>query len=163
MKYCFKSGLIWQGLLHDNSKYGFEEFWCGAKYYLGTKSPHHQERTDKGYSEAWMHHKGRNKHHVEYWIDFSSKTMRYEPMDMPNRYLGESICDRIAASENYNRGNFKREMVREYYEKEKGGLPISENTRIRMEFLINYYVENGNLVFKYIKKHMRNKQTTIPM
>ena len=47
MHYCFKCGLIKQGLAHDLSKYGFTEFWNGAKYYLGNKSPHYKERETK--------------------------------------------------------------------------------------------------------------------
>ena len=67
---CFKIGLYKQGLLHDMSKYTPTEFLVGCKYYQGTMSPNNAEREDKGYSAAWLHHKGRNKHHMEYWIDY---------------------------------------------------------------------------------------------
>ncbi len=161
MRNCFRCGLYKQALLHDLSKYGFLEFWTGAKYYLGTKSPHHAERLDKGYSDAWMHHKGRNKHHVEYWIDVNLNTMQYEPVKMPDRYLAESICDRIAASKNYNRGNFKREMVLDYFNKESSHLPIHPETRKKMEEILSFYVLNGDKkTFKYIKKNLRNKKAT---
>ena len=66
---CFRVGLYWQGLTHDLSKYSLTEFLPGAKYYQGNRSPNAAEREDKGYSEAWMHHKGRNRHHYEYWTD----------------------------------------------------------------------------------------------
>ena len=69
MHYCFKAGLYKQGLLHDLSKYSPAEFLVGVKYYAGTKSPNTVERELKVYSGAWLHHKGRNKHHFEYWID----------------------------------------------------------------------------------------------
>ena len=61
---CFRVGLYWQGLTHDLSKYSVTEFWRGARYYQGTRSPNAEEREEKGYSEAWMHHKGRNRHHA---------------------------------------------------------------------------------------------------
>ena len=70
MEGCFKVGLIKQGLLHDLSKYTPTEFIVGCKYYQGVMSPNNAERMDKGYSSAWLHHKGRNKHHLEYWIDY---------------------------------------------------------------------------------------------
>ena len=70
MKGCFAVGLYKQGLLHDLSKYTPTEFLVGCKYYQGTMSPNNAERKDKGYSSAWLHHKGRNKHHMEYWIDY---------------------------------------------------------------------------------------------
>ena len=71
MRYCFKVGLYKQGILHDLSKYSPTEFSVGVKYYLGDESPNNAERMDRGYSSAWLHHKGRNKHHYEYWIDCS--------------------------------------------------------------------------------------------
>ena len=71
MHNCFKCGLYWQGLVHDLSKYSWTEFSVGAKYYQGTRSPNDAERESKGYSSAWLHHKGRNKHHLEYWVDYS--------------------------------------------------------------------------------------------
>ncbi len=73
MKHCFKVGLYKQGLLHDLSKYSPTEFLVGCKYYQGTRSPNNAEREATGYSQAWLHHKGRNKHHYEYWIDYSVK------------------------------------------------------------------------------------------
>jgi len=164
MKYCFKCGLYKQGLLHDLSKYGFVEFWLGAKYYLGTKSPHYKERQVKGYSDAWMHHKGRNKHHMEYWIDVSPLTHEYEPKDVPNRYVAESVCDRLAATEIYNGKNAKRDGALEYFYHEGSHLPLSDKTRRRIEYLLKYYVIKGpKALFKFIKKNMRNNKTDIPM
>ena len=80
---------------------------------------------------------------------------------MPDRYLAESLCDRIAASENYNRKNFKREMVLDYFLKSSTHEPLHPDTKAKLEWLIRYYVENGKkAVFKYIKKNMRNKKAT---
>ena len=92
MKLCFRFGLYKQGLLHDLSKYTWSEFATGAKYYLGYKSPNSNERDTIGYSSAWLHHKGRNKHHWEYWIDFTSKgiiaiemPIKQAPLDYYNK------------------------------------------------------------------------------
>ena len=71
MKGCFKVGLYRQGLMHDLSKYTPSEFLVGCKYYQGNRSPNNAEREATGVSSAWLHHKGRNKHHYEYWIDYS--------------------------------------------------------------------------------------------
>ena len=73
-KGCFKVGLYKQGIMHDWSKYTPTEFLVGCRYYQGTASPNNAERADKGYSSAWLHHKGRNKHHLEYWIDYAADT-----------------------------------------------------------------------------------------
>lgn len=101
MRHCFRVGLYWQGLTHDLSKYSPAEFWPGARYYQGTCSPTQQERRVLGHSLAWMHHKGRNKHHFEYWNDVNPQTHRYEPLEMPTRYFVEMCMDRIAASKVY--------------------------------------------------------------
>ena len=98
---CFRVGLYRQGLTHDLSKFSPVEFWNGARYYQGTRSPNTAEREDKGYSLAWMHHKGRNKHHYEYWTDLSLETRRYESVEMPRRYLVEMVMDRRAACMTY--------------------------------------------------------------
>ena len=93
MKGCFAVGLYKQGLLHDLSKYTPTEFLVGCKYYQGTMSPNNAERKDKGYSSAWLHHKGRNKHHMEYWIDYGVPDEGGDKglcgMKMPLRYVVE--------------------------------------------------------------------------
>ncbi len=164
MKYCFKCGLYFQGFFHDLSKLSITEFFNGAKFYTGTKSPHFKEREAKGYSEAWMHHKGRNKHHVDYWMDDNVVNHRVEPVDMPNRYLAESICDRLAATEIYNGKNSKKDGALNYFYKEASHLPMTKSTHDRLEYLLKYYVYKGpKALFKFMKKNMRNKKTEIPM
>ena len=116
---CFKVGLYWQGLTHDLSKYSATEFWTGARYYQGTRSPNAAEREEKGYSEAWMHHKGRNKHHYEYWTDMSPVTRNYESMPMPRKYLVEMIMDRRAACMTYQGKNYKDSSAYEYFDKSR--------------------------------------------
>ena len=101
MRGCFRMGLIWQGLTHDLSKYSPTEFFAGVRYFQGSRSPNTAEREANGYSLAWMHHKGRNRHHFEYWTDLSPVTRTYEPVDMPVRYLCEMVADRIAACKTY--------------------------------------------------------------
>ena len=102
MRYCFKIGLYWQGLTHDLSKYSPTEFLVGMKYYQGDRSPNNAEREDTGMSKSWMHHKGRNKHHFEYWIDYGINCGTIiKGVPMPRRYVAEMIMDRISASRVY--------------------------------------------------------------
>ena len=95
---CARAGILWQGLRHDLSKYSPTEFIPGAKFYQGTRSPNERERELYGASRAWMHHKGRNRHHYEYWNDYNPKTKSIENVEMPTRFLIEMFCDRVAAS-----------------------------------------------------------------
>ena len=156
-RFCFKCGLIKQGLTHDLSKYSRVEFLNGAKYYTGNHSPIRDERIDKGYSEAWLHHKGRNKHHHEYWMDFNLEDRSYGPIEMPERYIAESFCDRLAATMTYHGKEFKPIMVKEYAVN-KDRCPFHQTSKAKLMFLIDLYLEKGEKeVFSYIKKNMRGK------
>ena len=106
MAHCFRAGIGFQGLFHDLSKYGPTEFFTGAKYYQGNRSPNERERELFGYSAAWLHHKGRNRHHFEYWNDLNPQTKLYEPVPMPLRFVKEMFCDRVAASKIYQGKNY---------------------------------------------------------
>lgn len=89
--HCAKAGILWQGLRHDLSKYGLTEFRQGVRFFDGTHSPTEDERKTYGYSLAWMHHKGHNRHHWEYWTDYSIEKQCYVAMPMPRRFLAEMI------------------------------------------------------------------------
>lgn len=105
MQGCFKVGLYRQGLMHDLSKYTPEEFRTGVLYFQGNRSPNAAEKEECGYSRAWLHHKGRNKHHYEYWIDLAvDKSQGLQGMKMPVRYVVEMFMDRVAASKIYAKG-----------------------------------------------------------
>ena len=119
IKHCKKAGILWQGLFHDLSKYSPREFIVGAKYYQGTRSPNAAEREDKGYSEAWMHHKGRNRHHYEYWTDMNRETRRYEPIPMPRKYLVEMVMDRRAACMTYQGKDYRQDSALKYFERSR--------------------------------------------
>ena len=103
-RHCFKVGLYRQGLTHDLSKFAPVEFIPGVKYFRGYRSPNEIERIEKGYSAAWLHHKGRNKHHFEYWIDFApDKSRGLIGNRMPLRFLVEMVMDATAASPTWPR------------------------------------------------------------
>lgn len=160
MKECFKIGLYKQGLLHDLSKYGPTEFFEGCKYYQGTASPHLKERADKGYSAAWLHHKGRNKHHFEYWIDYSPNNKGgMTGCKMPPNYVAEMMMDRVAASKVYNQGSYNQHMPLEYYERGKQSYMIHPETRALLEYLLHMLDEQGETeTFSYIRKNLVGKK-----
>ena len=119
--HCAKAGILWQGLRHDLSKYTPTEFFRGDKYYNdGKKSPNEKERQIYGYSLAWLHHKGRNKHHFEYWNDYNPEVRRRCGVKMPIKYVKEMFCDRVAASKIYQKENYTDSHPLEYF---MGGKP----------------------------------------
>lgn len=112
---CFAVGLYWRGLTHDLSKYSWTEFRSGIKYYQGTRSPNSRERELVGYSTAWMHHKGRNQHHFEYWTDLDLKTRCYAPVPMPRVFFTEMVMDRIGACKVYHGKEYRQGDPLEYF------------------------------------------------
>ncbi len=157
MKYCFKVGLYKQGLLHDLSKYSPEEFWTGVYYYQGNRSPNAAEREVHGFSKAWLHHKGRNKHHFEYWIDFSiKKDDGLVGHKMPLNYVIEMVMDRIAASRIYKGKDYTDRSALEYYQREKNFIVINPETRKLLERLLSMLAEKGERkTFAYMRKLLK--------
>ena len=160
MKGCFKVGLYKQGLLHDLSKYSPSEFLVGAKYYQGNRSPNNAEREAIGYSSAWLHHKGRNRHHYEYWIDYSTKEIAggMAPAPMPVKYVAEMLMDRIAACKVYNGAQYIDAAPLAYYSKGRENAFIHPQTKELLERLLNMLAEKGeNETFSYIRRELLHK------
>lgn len=151
---CFKAGIPWQGLRHDLSKYSPTEFLEGARYWQGTRSPNDREREVKGYSDSWMHHKGRNRHHFEYWTDYSAKDKKIRPVEMPTRYVVEMFCDRVAASKIYQGKAYTDQSPLTYFINGKGrreGM-IHPATSDKIEDYLTYLAENGEeKTFAYLR------------
>ena len=151
---CFCAGIFWQGLFHDLSKYTPTEFFTGALYFQGTRSPNVVEREKFGYSKAWLHHKGRNRHHFEYWTDYNPKTKSVEPVDMPDKYIIEMFCDRVAASKVYAGKQYNDDYPLNYFLKGKVTRMMSENTSNKIEFLLRHLSQHGEKeTFAYIRSH----------
>jgi hypothetical protein len=156
---CFQIGLYRQGLLHDLSKYSPTEFWVGARYYRGYMSPNNAERAATGVSTAWLHHKGRNKHHLEYWIDYAKSEGTDEEahkgmcgMKMPIRYVAEMFIDRVSASKNYNKEKYTDACPLEYYQKGKGAYMIHPDTEALLEYLLTMLAVRGEKeTFSFVK------------
>lgn len=152
IKHCAKAGIFWQGLGHDLSKFSPTEFLAGIKYFQGTRSPNECEREHLGYSTAWLHHKGRNRHHFEFWIDVNPQTKRYEPVKMPTKYLIEMFCDRVAASKTYQGEKYTDAYPLEYFLRGNAKLYLHPETAERLEELLVMLKEKGEYeTFRYIR------------
>ena len=152
IKHCFKAGIGFQGLFHDLSKYTFEEFRIGAIYYMGYKSPNDVERMEKGFSSAWMHHQGRNKHHFEYWHDYDVNTRLMAPVKMPLKYVKEMFCDRVAASKIYKGEEYSKSHPIEYFRGGKAKEMAHPETMELLESLLVMLSEKGEEeTFRYIR------------
>ena len=159
MRHCFKAGIPWRGLLHDLSKYSPAEFIPGVRFYTGDRSPTAGERKQYGFSKAWMHHKGRNKHHYEYWNDFSLETHTNEPVKMPLVFVIEMFCDRIAACKVYQKERYTDSSALEYYKRRLGEENMHPETSALLGKLVTMLSEKGeNETFSYIRNNLRKQK-----
>ena len=108
-----------------------------------------------GYSTAWMHHKGRNRHHYEYWTDLDLKTKRYAPVPMPRRYFVEMVMDRIAACKTYHGKNYRDGDALEYLQRSteaREGSMMHPQTRRELEYVLTMLRDRGEAeTFAFLK------------
>ena len=132
---CCACGIPMQGLVHDMSKFGFTEFVASARHFQGDKSPIEAEKAKKGYSKAWLHHKGHNKHHWEYWTDFD-KDGNVTTVEIPIKYVIEMVCDWIGAGKVYSKQKWTQKEPLEYFNKVRKGRHFDINTEADILFLL---------------------------
>ncbi len=160
-QYCMKLGLVWQGLTHDLSKYSPVEFWRGAVFYQGYRSPNDEERRETGVSLAWLHHKGRNRHHFEYWIDYrvgEDGKVFMGGCKMPKRYVAEMFCDRIAACRVYQGDKYTDASPYDYYQKSKGHIWIHPETSDLLDRWLLLLKEQGEAIaFAHIRLELKDE------
>lgn len=153
IRHCRKAGILRRGILHDLSKFSWTEFSAGVRYYQGSRSPNEGEREANGYSAAWMHHKGRNRHHFEYWTDYNPETKQVTPVKMPIIFVKEMFCDRVAASKVYQGKSYKASHPLEYFQKGKARRRIHPETSELLEsWLVMLHEMGEEKTFAYIKK-----------
>lgn len=160
MRHCFRLGLYKRGLLHDLSKYSPTEFFAGVKYFSGTRSPNVAQREQEGASKAWLHHKGRNRHHYEYWIDYRTDGDRtLYGMKMPQEYVLEMFCDRVAASKIYKKEKYTDDSPLQYYNRGTGEYVMHPETKALLEKLLNMLAKEGEeATFRYIRTQILGKK-----
>ncbi len=153
MLHCFRAGIPLRGPLHDLTIFSPSEFMARVKYYQGTRSPNEMERELFGHSAAWLHHKGRNRHHFEYWNDVNPKTRRYEPVKMPIKYFKEMFCDRVAASKIYQGKNYTDAHPFNYFDRGNARLYLHPETAALLEKCLIMLRDKGEKeTFRFVKQ-----------
>ena len=160
MKYCFACGLYEQGLAHDLSKYSPTEFIPGCIYYQGDHSPNEAERAAKGYTSAWLHHKGRNRHHFEYWTDYGVSGEGIIGVEMPKKYVAEMFCDRLAASKVYRGQDFQPGDPYQFFQygKKKRLLMHPATSELLETILIVLRDQGEDAAFDYVRREVLGKK-----
>ncbi|MGM9637732.1 MAG: DUF5662 family protein [Eubacteriales bacterium] len=156
--HCVKAGIPIRGLLHDLSKFSPTEFIPGAKYYQGNRSPNEREREVYGYSAAWMHHKGRNRHHYEYWTDYNPTTRKIEAVKMPRKFVAEMFCDRVAASKIYRGKDYADGDALAYFLKGRAPVTMHPETAAELREMLTVLAEQGeDAAFAYVKAYLKEE------
>lgn len=156
MQLCFRCGLYKQGLLHDLSKYSWIEFSAGVRYFQGNRSPNSEDRKQNGYSAAWLHHKGRNKHHWEYWTELIHG--QCIPIQMSVPYLVEMWCDRIAATKVYQKEAYTSSSALIYFQENYDNVIMHQDTKDLLELMLQYTATYGEgKTILYIKQEVLTK------
>lgn len=156
-KECAACGIVWQGIVHDLSKYSPTEFVPSARYFQGDKSPIEKEKAERGYSAAWLHHKGHNKHHWEYWTDFD-KQGNIVANPIPRKYIVEMVCDWIGAGKVYSGDKWTQSSPWEYYNKVRAGRHFAPEVEQELVGLLAVIASNGLDRFHTVAKwYLRTK------
>lgn len=146
-KYCALAGIRWRGIKHDLSKYSPTEFWESARYWTGDSSPINACKDNEGWSRAWMHHKGRNSHHYEYWMDNFDKGG--EALLMPMNDFVEQVCDFIAAGITYSGGrdHFTFSSERSWWLHKREHCAMNEKNKTMLDIIFSdlEYADNHML------------------
>ena len=153
LKECAACGILWQGLIHDLSKFGFTEFVSSARHFQGNRSPIEAEKEAIGYSKAWLHHKGHNKHHWEYWTDFADDGSIIAN-EIPIKYVIEEVCDWIGAGKAYSKDAWSTESPRAHYYKMRPGRYFNPKTDAILVNSVTMIAEEGLDAFHRYAKNL---------
>jgi hypothetical protein len=132
---CWRWGLVWQGLVHDWSKFLPDEMIPYANYFYGG-----DKRKDRFYTPsqgtddfnyAWLKHQHRNPHHWQHWVLQEDDGDKYA-MKMPYKYVLEMVCDWAGAgrAQGFN-------DTRGWYLKNKDKMILHPYTRFQVEKLLD--------------------------
>lgn len=139
-KYCFQIGLYWQGITHDLSKFSWIEFSRAVKYWDDNRSSLSNERSILGFSRTFLHHRGRNPHHYEYWIYALDRGGK--PAPMPYKYVLELICDYLGAAITY--GADPRKEI-EWWKENEPNMLIHPDTKTLITIVLYNYSQGKSL------------------
>lgn len=116
---CVKTGQFAHACIHDLSKFLPSEFFPYADWFYGPESG---DRCKRRFEVAWLHHKNRNKHHWNYWVDVYGIAL-----PMPKKYMQQMIADWRAM------GRVFGDTAEEYYAKSRTGLTLHAETKAYLD------------------------------
>lgn len=130
---CCKQSIIWRGIIHDMSKLYPSEWKPYVDYFYGETKNYYGNCNDIDtcFDVAWLKHQNRNKHHWQYWVLMKDNGSIY-PLDMPMKYVKEMYADWVGA----NRATRNKLTVKQWYEKNKNKMMMSDKTKEEIKKLL---------------------------
>lgn len=144
------SDMMVQMKLHDGSKDTLDEYDAYDRYFYGNGG--YDAEVKKEFNLAWLKHIHRNPHHWQYWVlihDDPDEGKQIEPLDMPDNYILEMICDwwsfswrkRDEEVEDAGVGSDPNQEalneIFDWYNEYKDGILLSNETRRKVEQLLD--------------------------
>ena len=151
--YASRLGIGWLGFVHDLTKFSPTEFLLSVKYFDGHRSPTIIERKYKdNFSEICVRHTGRNKHHWQYWVDYTNHEMVVAKI--PYKRCLEYVSDVLSASKVYNPKEFNFMVAYKYFEEHSKTYLMHPLSKEFILHIIKLVHEKG---FKNAKKKVTRK------
>lgn len=148
--YCFLAGIPWRGIIHDLSKYSPIEFFESIRYWTGVVSPIVRAKEEQGVSYAWLHHKGRNSHHYEYWMDnFDEGGISRL---IPKNDFVELVCDYLGAARAYSSRPFTFTTERKWWAVKREKCAMNEKNKIMLDIIFSDLETAENPLLKGLKR-----------
>lgn len=122
--------LRWQILVHDLSKFRPQEWIPYARTFYKSDGSG-QYVPDEKFNQAWLKHIHRNPHHWQYWV-LREDSGDVIALDMPKKYIEEMVADWAGAG----RAITGRWEIKEWYEKNRRKMSLSENTEAEVQYMI---------------------------
>ena len=116
---------------HDFSKSSPEEYDAYDRYYSNNKI--NAKAVVDAFNKARLHHIRNNPHHYEYWAMIDNRSGQIITIDMPYQYIVEMVCDWWSFG--FRNNNLYEVFL--WYEKHKGSMKLSVNTRATVEGILS--------------------------
>jgi hypothetical protein len=95
---------------------------------------------------SWYHHRGRNKHHWEFWVDNFEQGMTF-PL-IPYKYMVEMLCDWISTGKIYEKENWSFVSLYEWWKKKRNTIKMHPVNRHFADItLYSLKMHNGDQIF----------------
>ena len=133
--YVFLAGIklgvsLWQGLVHDMSKFLPSEFPAYAECFHNVDGSRRYLETE-AFNVAWNSHQKRNKHHHQYWTLIMDESDIIS-LEMPEKYAREMVADWVGAG----KAIYGKNEVKSWYYRNKHKVRLHEKTRELVERLV---------------------------